>query len=116
KLSDLRKSEEKISPDGTLTVSVEIENTGTRAGEEVVQLYISDIASSVTRPVKELTGFQRVSLQPGEKKRVEFKLTPVQLGFYDRKMQFFVEPGEFKVMVGSNSVDLVETSFQVVGK
>ena len=81
-----------------------------------MQLYISDIASSVTRPVKELKGFQRISLQPGEKKRVEFKLAPAQLGFYDRKMQFFVEPGEFKVMVGSNSVDLIETTFQVVGK
>ena len=116
KLSDLRKSDERISPDGTLVVSVEVANTGTRAGEEVVQLYISDIASSVTRPVKELKGFQRISLQPGEKKRVEFKLAPAALGFYDRKMQFFVEPGEFKVMVGSNSFDLIETAFQVVGK
>ena len=116
KLSDLRKSDEKISPDGTLTVSVAMENTGTRAGEEVVQLYISDIASSVTRPVKELKGFQRISLQPGEKKRVEFKLTPAELGFYNRRMQFFVEPGEFKVMVGSNSFELVETSFEVISR
>jgi beta-glucosidase len=70
----------------------------------------------VTRPLKELKGFQRVNLQPGEKKRVEFRLTPSELGFYNRQMQFVVEPGEFKLMVGSSSQDLVETSFQVVGR
>ncbi|CAN5653374.1 glycoside hydrolase family 3 N-terminal domain-containing protein [soil metagenome] len=116
KVFDLRKSAERISPDGTLTVSVEIENTGKRTGDEVVQLYITDVAASVTRPVKELKGFQRVTLQPGEKKRVEFKLTPDHLGFYNRRMQFVVEPGEFKVMVGANSADVIETSFQVVDR
>ncbi|MGI9166581.1 MAG: beta-glucosidase BglX [Pyrinomonadaceae bacterium] len=116
KTSDLRKSAESISPDGTVTVSVEVENTGTRPGDEVVQLYINDVTASVTRPVKALKGFQRITLQPGEKKRVEFKLAPEHLGFYDPRMRFVVEPGEFKVMVGPNSFDVIETSFQVIGR
>ncbi len=88
-------------------------NTGQRAGDEVVQLYLRDLAASVTRPVKELKGFQRIMLQPGEKKRVEFLLTSEQLGFWNRNTRFTVEPGEFKVMVGSNSEDLIEARFEV---
>ncbi|HEY5884795.1 MAG TPA: glycoside hydrolase family 3 C-terminal domain-containing protein, partial [Pyrinomonadaceae bacterium] len=107
-------SASSISPDGQLTVSVEVENIGKRAGDEVVQLYIRDVASSVTRPIKELKGFERVTLQPGEKRRVQFVLKPEHLGFYDSDMRFGVEPGEFKVMVGPNSEDLQETSFQVI--
>ena len=114
RLSGLQKSAERISPDGTLTVSVEVENTGKYAGDEVVQLYISDVASSVTRPLKELKGFQRITLQPGEKKRVEFKLRSNHLGFYNRSMRFVVEPGEFKIMIGPNSVDVIESTFQVI--
>lgn len=102
-----------ISPEGQLTVSVEVENTGKRAGDEVVQLYIRDQAASVTRPVKELKGFQRITLQPGEKQNVQFKLTSEHLGFYDRNMRFVVEPGEFRVMVGPDSENLLEASFQV---
>lgn len=98
---------------GKLTVSVDVENVGRRAGDEVVQLYIRDTAASMTRPVKELKGFQRVTLQPGEKKRLEFVLTGEQLGFWNREMRFVVEPGEFKVMVGPNSEDLIETKFEV---
>jgi beta-glucosidase len=98
---------------GKVTVTVEVENTGRRAGDEVVQLYIRDVAASVTRPVKELKGFQRVTLQPGEKRRVEFVLDSAQLGFYDRTMKFVVEPGEFRVMVGSNSEDVIEAKFEV---
>jgi beta-glucosidase len=94
-------------------VSVDIENTGKRAGDEVVQLYIRDTSASVTRPVKELKGFHRVTLQPGEKKRVEFALTAEQLGFWNRQMRFTVEPGEFKVMVGANSEDLLEATFEI---
>ena len=86
---------------------------GKRAGDEVVQLYIRDVAASVTRPVKELKGFQRLTLRPGEKKRVEFTLGPEQLGFYNRTMKFVVEPGEFKVMVGPNSEDVIETKLEV---
>jgi beta-glucosidase len=115
-LRDLRLSSQSIPTDGQLTVSVELENTGQRAGDEVVQLYIRDTAASRARPIKELKGFERVSLRPGEKRRVEFRLAPEHLGFYDSRMRFVVEPGEFKVMVGPNSVDLIETSFQVVGR
>ena len=113
RIANLQLGAQSIRPDGSLTVNVELENAGSRAGEEVVQLYIRDVAASVTRPVKELKGFQRVTLQPGEKRRVEFKLTPEHLGFYNRRMKFVVEPGEFKVMVGPNSVDVIESSFQV---
>lgn len=103
----------RLRPDARLTVTVEVENIGKRAGDEVVQLYIRDIAASVTRPVKELKGFQRITLQPGEKRRVQFTLGPEHLGFYNRAMKFVIEPGEFKVMVGPNSQDVVEAKFEV---
>jgi beta-glucosidase len=104
-LSNLRLSQRTIRPDGRLTVSVDVTNTGKRAGDEVVQLYIRDVAASVTRPVRELKGFQRVTLRPGEKRMVEFTLTPALLGLYNREMRFVVEPGDFKVMVGTSSAD-----------
>jgi beta-glucosidase len=104
-----------IQPNGQLTVNVEVENTGKVAGDEVVQLYVRDEASSVTRPVKELKGFQRVTLRPGEKRRLQFTLTPEHLGFYDRQMRWVVEPGEFRIMVGPNSEDLREVRFRVAG-
>lgn len=116
KFGPLQLSAKTISPDGQLTVTVEVENIGQRAGDEVVQLYIRDQASSVTRAVKELKGFERITLQPREKRRVQFILKPEHLGFYNSDMRFVVEPGEFKVMVGPNSEELVETSFQVVGR
>ncbi len=102
-----------LPANGKLTVSVEVENVGERAGDEVVQLYITDVASSVTRPVKELKGFQRITLKAKEKRRVQFELTPEHLGFLSREMRFIVEPGEFKVMVGPNSEDLREARLQV---
>jgi beta-glucosidase len=114
KFSDLQVSAKSILPSGQLNVSVVVENTGARAGDEVVQFYIRDQASSVTRPVLELKGFERITLQPGEKRRVQITLTPEHLGFYDRNMRFVVEPGEFKVFAGPNSADLLEASFQVV--
>src|SRR6185503_17723610 len=113
-ITNLRLSAARISPNGKLTVSVDVRNTGLRAGDEVVQLYLRDVAATVTRPVKELKGFQRVTLQPGETKRVEFEIGAPQLGFWNRDMRFVVEPGEFKVMVGSNSEDVIETRFEVV--
>jgi beta-glucosidase len=116
KLSNLHLSASQIRSDGVLTINAEVENVGQRLGDEVVQLYLRDVAASVTRPVKELKGFQRLTLQPGEKKQVEFRLTPEQLGFYNREMKFVVEPGEFRVMVGSSSEDVIEASFEVVGK
>ncbi|HYP25869.1 MAG TPA: glycoside hydrolase family 3 N-terminal domain-containing protein [Blastocatellia bacterium] len=116
RLANLQLSAPSVRPDGTLGVSVEVENTGKRAGDEVVQLYIRDMAASVTRPVKELKGFERVTLQPGQKRRVEFTLTPAHLGFHNRDMRFVVEPGAFKVWAGTNSVEGLEASFEVVGK
>lgn len=113
KFGSLQLSSARIRPSGSVTVSVEVENVGSRAGDEVVQLYIRDVAGSVTRPVKELKGFQRISLRPGEKRRVEFLLTPDHLGFYDREMKFAVEPGEFRVMVGPNSQELIEAKLEV---
>jgi beta-glucosidase len=113
KISNLQLSAPRINASGKLTVSAEVENTGRRAGDEVVQLYIRDPVASMTRPVKELKGFQRVSLQPGEKRRVEFVLGPEHLGFWNREMRYVVEPGEFRVMVGSNSAEVIEARFEV---
>ncbi|MGH9881077.1 MAG: glycoside hydrolase family 3 C-terminal domain-containing protein, partial [Pyrinomonadaceae bacterium] len=113
KFSNLQVSAKRIQPDGRLTVSVDVVNTGKRAGDEVAQFYIRDQASTVTRPVLELKGFERVTLQPGEKRRVQIALTSEHLGFYNRELRFVVEPGEFKIFVGPNSVDLLETSFEV---
>jgi beta-glucosidase len=114
KLSNLRLSAPRMRVADKLTVSVDVENTGTRAGDEVVQLYIRDVVATMTRPVKELKGFQRVTLQPGEKRRVDFTLTREHLSFWNRDMRFVVEPGEFRVMVGSNSRDVMEAKFDVV--
>src|SRR5215204_1662467 len=114
KISNPQLSAPRISANGKLTVSVEVENTGKRTGDEVVQLYIRDLVASMTRPVKELKGFQRVSLQPGEKRRVEFVLGQEQLGFWNREMRYVVEPGEFRVMIGANSAELIEAKFEVV--
>jgi beta-glucosidase len=113
RLSNLQLSARSIRANGRLMASVEIENTGKRAGDEVVQLYIRDVAASRTRPVRELKGFERITLQPGEKRRVEFTLAPEHLGFYNREMRFVVEPGEFKVYVGNSSVGGLEASFVV---
>ena len=114
RLTNLRLSAASIKPDARLTVSAEVENVGQRAGDEVVQLYIRDVVASVTRPLKELKGFERITLKPGEKRRVEFTLASEQLGFYNRDMRFAVEPGEFRVFVGTNSVEGLEASFGVV--
>jgi beta-glucosidase len=113
KIANLQLSAPQVPLNGKVTVSVDVENTGKRSGDEVVQLYIRDVTASITRPVKELKGFQRITLQPGERKRVEFVLTAEQLGFWNREMRFTVEPGEFMVMVGANSEDLLEAKFEI---
>jgi len=112
-LSDLSLSAGSIPADGRLKVSVQVENNGRRAGDEVVQLYIRDLAASVTRPVRELKGFRRVSLAPGEARGVEFELGPEELGFYARDGRFTVEPGRFQLFVGDSSVGGLEASFIV---
>ena len=113
KITNLQLSDASIARNGQLKVSVEVQNVGKRAGDQVVQLYIRDIAASMTRPVKELKGFKRISLKPGETQRIEFTLGPEHLGFYNREMKYVVEAGEFKVMVGSSSEDVIEKSFEV---
>jgi beta-glucosidase len=114
KISNLQLSAPRIRSADRLTVSVDVENAGTRAGDEVVQLYVRDPVASMTRPVKELKGFQRLTLPPGEKRRVDFTLTSEHLSFWNRDMRLVVEPGEFRVMVGSNSRDVIEAKFEVV--
>jgi beta-glucosidase len=114
RLTNLRLNAPSIRPNGRITVSVEVENVGGRAGDEVVQLYIRDVVASVTRPLKELKGFERITLKSGEKRRVEFTLASEHLGFYNRDMRFVVEPGEFRVFVGTNSAEGLEASFRVL--
>ncbi|MFN3314505.1 MAG: glycoside hydrolase family 3 C-terminal domain-containing protein, partial [Hyphomonas sp.] len=106
-------SAQSIPKDGTVGVSVSVTNTGPRAGDEVVQLYIRDVVSSVTRPVKELRGFSRVTLQPGETKTVSFELGERDFRFWDKNMQRVVEPGEFQIMAGGNSRDVKTVSLTV---
>jgi beta-glucosidase len=113
-LSGLKLSGRDIPPDGRLAVSVNVMNIGDRPGDEVVQLYIRDVDASVVRPVKELAGFERVSLQAGETKPVRFELGPQRLGLYNRQLQFVVEPGEFRVFVGTSSESGLEDRFEVV--
>jgi beta-glucosidase len=95
---------------------VDVTNTGARRGDEVAQLYIHEKVSLVTRAVKELRGFQRVSLNPGETKTVEFTLGPKELSYLNREMQRVVEAGAFEVMAGGNSVDLMSTNLNVVNR
>jgi beta-glucosidase len=105
----LRVSPVTIPANGTATVEVDITNTSDRAGGEVAQMYIRDEVSSVTRPIKELRGFERINLKPGETRTVRFQLGPKELEFFDRQMKRVVEPGKFRIMVGPNSVNLIET-------
>lgn len=111
-----RVTPETIGPEGTAHVSVNVTNTSKVRGDEVVQLYIRDEISSVTRPVKELRGFRRITLDPGESKTVEFTLGFDELSFLNRDMHRVVEPGTFKIMVGGNSVDLTETKLNVADR
>jgi len=103
--SHLRLERSEIGMGESGRAFIDVTNTGTVHGDEVVQLYIRDVVSSVTRPVKELKGFQRISLAPGQTRTVAFDITPEQLAFYDIDMIFRVEPGEFRLMVGSSSRD-----------
>jgi beta-glucosidase len=101
----------------TLEISLSIENIGDRSGEEVVQLYLGDVVASVTRPVKQLVGFARVALEPGQRRRVSFEVDPSQLAFYDVGMRLVVEPGELRVMVGASAADIrLEASMETQGK
>ncbi len=116
RLSGLTLDTKEIGPDGRLGLRVEIRNVGDRAGDEVVQLYVRDVAASVVRPVRELRAFERVTLGPGEARTLRFSLGPEELGLYDRRMRFVVEPGEFRVFVGTSSVGGHEARFEVVAR
>jgi len=111
--SDLKISSSTISRGEKLQVSVTVKNTGKVAGEDVVQLYIRDLIGSITRPVKELKGFEKISLKSGESKVVHFTLAENDLAFWGADNQFKAEPGDFKLWIGPNSVDGLETSFKL---
>jgi beta-glucosidase len=104
--SDLALDKKQIGPDGTVRVSCKVKNIGQVPGDEVVQLYIRDELASVSRPVKELKGFQRISLEPGEEKTISFTLGPEELSMLNQEMERVVEPGSFRIMVGASSKDI----------
>ena len=104
-VENVRLERNTISHAGSTRVLVDITNTGAREGTEVVQMYIRDRVSSVTRPIKELKGFKKISLRPGEKLVVDLEITPESLAFYDIDMRYVVEPGEFTIMIGTSSRD-----------
>jgi beta-glucosidase len=107
KYSNLRVSPGKISADRNISVTVDVKNTSRRAGEEVVQLYTRELKPSVTRPVRELRGFQRVAVPPGETKTLAFTVPAEKLAFYDEKQhRFVVEPGKYEIQVGASSADI----------
>jgi beta-glucosidase len=104
--SDIKLSKTNLKSNETLTASVTLTNSGKYAGEEVVQLYITDVVASVTRAVKDLKGFQKIMLQPGESKEVSFKITPEQLKFYDSNLKYDWESGDFAIHIGTSSGDV----------
>jgi beta-glucosidase len=113
--SNLRLDKAKIRPGGSVKAKVDVTNTGKMEGDEIVQMYIRDKFSSVTRPVKELKGFKRVSLKPKETKTVTIEIKPELLAFHDINIKYVVEPGDFEIMVGSSSrdEDLLKASLTV---
>jgi len=116
KFANVRATPDSIGTEGRSTISVDVTNSSAVRGDEVVQIYIREEVSSVTRPVKELRGFRRITLNPGETNTVEFVLGPDELSFLNRDMHRVVEPGVFTIMVGGNSVDLTQTKLNVVEK
>lgn len=109
--SDISLDRSSMAANGELTATVTLTNTGNRDGAEVVQLYIRDLVASITRPVKELKGFEKVFLKAGESRKVSFKITPELLKFYNYDLQFVCEPGEFDLMIGGNSQEVKTTRF-----
>lgn len=114
--SDLKIETEKEEKLTTTTVNVTVRNRGDVYGEEVVQLYVQDVVASLTRPVKELKGFSRIGLEPGERKKVGFELTQENLGFYDERMNYVVDPGLFRVWIGPNSIEGMEGRFEILNE
>lgn len=113
-LSGLELSDTEVTADGVLKVRVTVENSGKVAGTEVVQLYVGRKSASVTRPMKELKGFRRVTLAPAEKRTVEFELPVSELAFCGADMRVAVEPGAYTLMVGTDSRDGLKSRFSIV--
>jgi beta-glucosidase len=111
--SDISLSNKNLNPNGKITATVTVTNTGTVAGKETVQLYIRDMVGSIARPVKELKGFQQITLAPGESKKVSFTISVSDLKFYNSDLKYVYEPGNFKVFIGTNSRDVKEADFQL---
>jgi beta-glucosidase len=112
--SNLKIASNKISPSETLKVTVDVANTGNFDGKEVVQLYIRDLVGSITRPLKELKGFQKIAIKKGEKQTITFQITAEDLKFYNSDLQFVAEPGQFEVFIGGNSNAELKTLFELV--
>jgi len=112
--SNLSLSSKALKSGGSITASISVKNTGSREGKEVVQLYIQDLVGSSTRPVKQLKGFQKISLDPGEAKTLTFKITEEDLKFYNTNLKFAAEPGDFKVYIGGNSRDVTASQFTLM--
>ncbi len=110
---DLQITPADFGDSAAIIASAVVQNTGDRSGDEVVQLYVQDVIASLSRPVKELKGFQRITLAAGDKQRVEFRLNRNDLGFYDKDIKYVVEPGLFKVWIGGNSEGGLEGSFEI---
>ena len=114
-ISDLALSDTSARAGDVVVIGCDVRNTGNRAGDEVVQLYVRDVVGSITRPVRQLAGFHRVSLDPGESCRVEFDFDTSQLAFLDRNFELVVEEGDIEVMIGSSSVDLpLRANFRLI--
>ncbi|MDD4991619.1 MAG: glycoside hydrolase family 3 N-terminal domain-containing protein [Paludibacter sp.] len=111
--SDIKLSTTELTAEGELKASVNVTNTGNVAGEEVVQCYVRDLVGSVTRPVKELKGFEKVALKVGESKVVTFTIKPAMLAFHRADMTYGTEPGDFKLFIGGNSRDVKEVGFKL---
>jgi beta-glucosidase len=115
--SDLQLNADEVAADGTLTVSCRVTNDGQRTGDEVVQLYLHDAVASCSRPVKQLTGFARIRLEPGEGVEVAFDIDMSQLAFWNPEMEFVVEPGDVEVMIGASSEDIrLRKTFRISGE
>lgn len=110
-VSDVKLSAKALAPGGKLDASVTVRNTGKREGETVVQLYLQDVAASIVRPVKELKGFQKVALKPGESRTVHFDIDENLLKFYNAKLQYVAEPGDFNVQIGLDSQNVKQAGF-----
>ena len=114
---DLKIDQKQVKADGIVNISLSVKNIGRHTGDEVVQFYIRDVYASMPRPVKELKGFSRINLDPGITKKVTFHLPVNQMAFYDTDLRLILEPGTFKVMIGSSSETIhLEGQFEVTGK